>query len=444
MSTQTVYLTLIPRDPLIARDGRPFEAGLRMKSLDWFYPSVVAGSLRTLLGNLAGGFEGLAEQEYKDLTESLKQVTIAGPWPCVDGEIYFPAPKDAVFRRADNGVLEVFARRPVDLATSATRVGCNLPNGIHPALLPDDLDDFKAENSPAFWSAELTIRWLLNATGRDFFPKGGNAWPAGFLGGPAMDRRTHVRMDPGTGAGQTDDALFQTVGLDLYRFDRADGDISPRASTDSLTIRAVADGPHANRLQRLDELHPLGGERRLVLWRAGGEPKGTECPDDVRRALQSLDAASPKDAAPQKFVRMVLVTPALFRNGWRPGWLREQTTGKQTYLTGTVPGTGVVVRLVSACIDRWRPISGWSYEGGRVGPKPVRRLVPAGGVYFFSVVAGQLSDLAELWMRSVADESVLPDDAEYIGDGAQNQRDGFGLALWGVWQPRDGRSTFDT
>ncbi|MFO1429290.1 MAG: type III-B CRISPR module-associated Cmr3 family protein [Candidatus Competibacteraceae bacterium] len=74
------------------------------------------------------------------------------------------------------------------------------------------------------------------------------------------------------------------------------------------------------------------------------------------------------------------------------------------------PGTG-----------RWQPMSGWSLEQGRRGPKPLQRLVPAGSVYFFQVIAGDASQLADRWLQSVADEP-------------QDQRDGFGLALWGIWK----------
>ena len=54
------------------------------------------------------------------------------------------------------------------------------------------------------------------------------------------------------------------------------------------------------------------------------------------------------------------------------------------------------------------------------GPKPVKRMVPAGGVYFFEVIHGTASDLAHRWLLSVS-------------DGDQDRRDGFGLAAWGTW-----------
>jgi CRISPR-associated protein Cmr3 len=87
------------------------------------------------------------------------------------------------------------------------------------------------------------------------------------------------------------------------------------------------------------------------------------------------------------------------------------------------------LKLVSACTDRWKPISGWSLEKVSRGPKAIRRLVPAGSVYFFEVLSGDAGDLAKnLWLRSVSDED-------------QDRRDGFGLAVWGLWDFADEETT---
>ena len=53
----TSYLLLTAHDPIVARDGRPFGVGqgYRMKGLDWPYPSVIAGSLRTALVKASPG-----------------------------------------------------------------------------------------------------------------------------------------------------------------------------------------------------------------------------------------------------------------------------------------------------------------------------------------------------------------------------------------------------
>lgn len=103
----------------------------------------------------------------------------------------------------------------------------------------------------------------------------------------------------------------------------------------------------------------------------------------------------------------MLTTPAVFRGGWKPGWLSNE-------LVGTPPGGTVVLRLVGLSIQRWRAVSGWSLAnlpGRPRGPKPVRRLVPEGGVYFFETVDGKASDLAGHWLESVSDDEQDRRDA---------------------------------
>ncbi len=112
----------------------------------------------------------------------------------------------------------------------------------------------------------------------------------------------------------------------------------------------------------------------------------------------------------------MLATPLPFTQGW----LRvEEETVKS--IIGTPPGSNVELRLVSAVIGRWQPISGWSIENGKPQrPKPLRRMVPAGSVYFFEVQGKITAGLADLWLNSVCDDE-------------QDRRDGFGLSLWGTW-----------
>ena len=113
---------------------------------------------------------------------------------------------------------------------------------------------------------------------------------------------------------------------------------------------------------------------------------------------------------------MILASPAIFAQGWKPGWLDHD-------LTGQPPGSpdNTKVRLVAACVGRWQAISGWSLEKGTAGPKAVRRAVPARSVYCFEILEGDIAAIAEkLWLHPVSDNE-------------QDRRDGFGLALWGKW-----------
>ena len=93
------YLSMAMRDPFISRDSRPFGFGQgnRMHSLDWIRPSVVAGTLRTLLGKNAGGFDS-------STVEALEALEVAGPFPLVEGRLYFPAPMDVAFQEKKGNI----------------------------------------------------------------------------------------------------------------------------------------------------------------------------------------------------------------------------------------------------------------------------------------------------------------------------------------------------
>lgn len=405
---KSVFLSITPHDPIIARDGRPFGIGqgIRMRSLDWPYPSVVAGSLRTMLGKMNGGsFD-------ENAVEDLKAIQIFGPLPLIQDQIYLPAPKDILVNDIGNKC-QAYAIRPVNMKEDE---GCDLPEGVLPAMLPESVrEDFKPAKIPAFWSSEMMIKWLINANGRSFdAPPEENKYHncletstrkkdqvkkgvGDFIDHPKKESRTHVRVDPSRGASE-ENMLFETIGLDLSLKGQKDGV--------QIAVKVESNKEFGDQAANIDQFHPLGGERRLAHWIAIVSQRGWSCPAELTGAL-----------AGKQRIRMVLTTPAIFSNGWKPRWLN----------VGTPPEApeGLKLKLISACIDRWKPISGWSLEKGSRGPKAIRRLVPAGSVYFFDVLSGDAGDLAkELWMRPVSDED-------------QDRRDGFGLAVWGLWDFAD-------
>ena len=381
------YLRLTPLSPLIARDSRPFGMGQgnRVRSMDWISPSVIAGAVRT------------AVWKAKDtLTpKELKTIEVNGAFPIVDEKIYFPRPLDALIHKTDKaaGTADILRVRPMN-----GNAGVRMP---HASLVPSDPvgmpeEDFKPESGDAFWPLATMAEWLGCEDDQPVSMK------IDGLPAPVKEDRTNVTILPESGAAE-DARLFTTTGLDFVRKPQKDTS-EGRLSQMRIGVR-VNFGEHAPLPERL--LVPLGGERRLAeVWTAEADKGFWEVPKGL-------------SWAGKKGLRMVLATPAVFERGWLPGWLREQD-GK---LTGTIPGSGVSIRLVSAVVGRWKPLSGWSYEEGRNGPKPLRRMVPAGSVYFFEVLKGG-AEIADLWLRSVC-------------DCQQDGRDGFGLALWGFWRGRE-------
>lgn len=387
----TTMLEIICRDPIVSRDGRPFGAGQgnRMRSAGWPLPSVVAGSLRSTLGKVA-------KRDFSVVTvQELLQVEVAGLFPVADGDLYLPAPQDCVVH-PDRGPLRA-APQPIDQA------GCDWPAA---GLLPVDLteaqapENFKPVQGPVWWPSDRYAGWLA---GEDI------AFDQRFLKAPEVEERTHVQLDSKTGAADEGN-LFSTAALPLTHLARygapSEGTHSERFAEIKLATRVRASQWCAETVKKLDTVHPLGGERRLVHWRATtGAPKW-DCPERVSAAL-----------AQARRVRMVLATPAIFRDGWKPGWVNDR-------MLGTPPGSKNILKLVGVSIQRWQAVSGWSLAklpGQPRGPKPVKRVVPAGGVYFFETVdKADPADLKKCWL-------------EPVSDNEQDRRDGFGLALWGIW-----------
>lgn len=408
------YLDIFPRDSVVARDGRPFglNQGRRMKPLDWPLPSTVAGSLRTAI------VKASATLEFDEGTkQALKALEIAGLFPRIADELYLPAPNDCVTQN-DGEATKVLRARPRPLLKGE---GCDLPEGLLPVALDFDqaAEGFKPEKVPAWWPMRKLADWLTLV---DQAEPGAGWLDDSFLDRPTKEFRDHVCLDADRGA-SAEGRIYQSASLrlgSLPRFSNGGTSTSERRADVTLSVRVGASDGRFDHLASLSRWHPLGGERRLVNWRSmeGGD-RSWACPKTVRQVL-SMNG---------KRVRMLLVSPAIFSGGWRPGWLDPSS------LQGEPPiADAPTLRLVAASVSRWRAVSGWSYESVsipgsssnaptvfRPGPKAIRRMTPAGSVYFFEVVSGDAARLAEQgWLRTVSDDE-------------QECRDGFGLAAWGAW-----------
>lgn len=395
----TTHMQLTPHDPLIARDGRPFGAGQgnRMRGLPWPLPSVVAGSFRTAL------VKALPRRDFSGTMPErlLKEVCVAGVMPACTKTIYLPAPLDCAWHKDTKVIFRSAPQTPADTD------GTDLPEGLTPVMLTPEqaAEDFKAETPPAWWPLAKYIDWLTNAADR-YEP----SWfTTDFLLPPRTALRDHVALDADRGAA-AESQIFATANLHLTHLprhgvktdDRKKLRFDQRFAEVELTARvAIADGSDLALPTPFATWHPLGGERRLVHWqKCQSAVTGWDCPDAIRHALATTER-----------VRLILATPAVFKDGWKPGWPTKGLEGELS---------GVKLKLVGASTGRWKAVSGWSLAPPR-GPKPIRRMVPAGSVYYFEVEKpGDAAPLADLWLQSVSDDE-------------QERRDGFGLATWGIW-----------
>ncbi|MFN7019290.1 MAG: type III-B CRISPR module-associated Cmr3 family protein [Fimbriimonadales bacterium] len=399
MSWQTVRIRAL--DSLLFRDGRPFAAepgALTARSLPIPMPNTIAGFLRTLIGERKGlNWEEIAREGVS------WEPAVRGPLPMLDEEFVLPAPADALVLP---GEAEGDPPRVLQLTPESLRdgEGCDLPeydHGLRPLVAPTNE---KLASGYAFWRWEELQAWLLGNK-----PDRLTRVPP-----PEVDRRTHVGIASHTGT--ADEGMLYTVEYRTYE--------SLQAREDKLTLSewSLVAQVQINSQDEIGGVGALGGERRLAYV----EPydRWLECPNPLQHALQNAC-----------YVRMYLATPAIFTYGWRPGWIREKNSGGTPQLIGAPPGlNGIALRLVAAAVPRRVAVSGWNLRIDCYGPKPVRWCAPAGSVYFFEVVDGNASLLTtEGWLISVSDS------VEHGGRPDNGDREaGFGLALWGVWNPSQG------
>lgn len=391
-------ILLEPRDPIIVRDARPFspDPGARAVTLDWPPPSTAAGALRSLVGNASSppfdwkdkGPQGGSARALKIGVRGpllLARQEVSDPWT-----VYFPAPRDAV-PYEKGGHAQILCLRPEQ--SLPDQCGCDLP---HPNLLPVNVaEEIKPRVGPMFWSFADSMRWLSTPSSDDF--------PQDSLGPLPRDTRTHVQIQAATQTG-VEGALFSTTALvfrDVTGKDPGGSDVLPATA-----MVCRIDSPDAQVLPR-HMLLTFGGERRLV---AGHVLEDVES----EAAWPELPIALADALVGQTHLRLQIVTPAVFGDGWRPGWLRSDT------LEGAPPSVpGLTLRLKSAVIGPRVPVGGWDL---RNGARATQYAVPPGSVYFFEVRGGSLTKdaIKQLWLRPVNDDQ-------------QRCRDGFGLVVPGIW-----------
>lgn len=390
---------ICPIDSVLFRDGRPFGVELGAQaafSLPIPTPGTLAGFLRTLVGNLKG-------TDWEAVRNGYSEERVKGPLMQLDEAFVLPAPADAVVFKDG----KVCLLRPYDLPQGH---GCNLPYydcQLKPLMLTCDDERAKPEGGYDFWDWHTLQRWLLDEPVEQVRK----------ISAPPVERRMHVGINDVTLT--SEESLLYTVEYRSYE----QWDKEHRASGNPPQQWRIVAQVETD-LQSVEGIGGLGGERRVAYV----EPysQWLECPDTLKSAFEQAH-----------YVRMYLATPAIFTNGWLPGWLQKQPHDGAHALLGTPPclsdGT-LQLKLVAAAVPRRQVISGWSLK--KEGPKPVRWCVPAGAVYFFEVVEGDPTLLAECcWLETVSD------GAERNGNplnGNRNREAGYGLALWGVWKPNVG------
>jgi len=319
--TVRIGLILEPLDVLFFRDGRPFEAGIRVGG-QAIMPQTLAGALRTALLDRAGcdfralgvAIQGGASCAAALAAQSAELATIAdvsarGPWFYREEEPLLPVPSDLM--RAEDGS---FARlKPLRSA---------LPGWLpeEPGLLPLWISsNARYERASGYVTVAGTTRYLSGEVPRSDEIVGADELAAN-------DSRVGIVI--GSGSMTTERNLIYAAEY--------------LALAPGVSLYAELTGPEAvvDSAFTTETAIPLGGQSRYVRVR--------------RRA--SVDWPTPTTGGEGRL--LLLTAPAPFSARWRPDGLD----------------------LVAAAIPGHVAVSGWDLA--RRGPKPTRFATAAGSVYF--------------------------------------------------------------
>ena len=380
--------------PLVFRSGKPFGSQASAQDTVFPLPSSAAGLIRALsieqgMGQYQQYAQKLADTEY----QKLLSIPVQGPFLVrFDSEkpdaytVLVPKPANALYFE-NRETKETHLVRLSPQAFDQEQCGSDLPEGLLPVQMQQDIKG-KPQSGVAYWSLSHFLAWQQ---GQDL--SFSEVEKAGLKALP-IDIRTHVALDD-TSLAAEDGKLFQTASFDLAHSQKEKNGGWNNERYGFLLL--------SPQLLKKD-MATFGGERRLSYFKPVALAADLQVPQNLVEKINQAQGFS-----------LTLLTPSIFANGYLPQWLDQKT------LQGVLPDTQVKVQLKAVAIDRWFAVSGWDSVVWK--PKATRKAVSAGSVYWFELCDGAtLSQelMQQLWAVSLADHP-------------QDQKDGFGMAIFAPW-----------
>ncbi|MDW8295139.1 MAG: type III-B CRISPR module-associated protein Cmr3 [Aquificaceae bacterium] len=335
-------------DVWLFRDGRPFSAGSDVwaRSLPMPSPFTLLGALRTFFLTQKGisprdFYEGKVEdqklkEQWGGPGAHPGQLRLRGAFWYKGGHIYFSAPADLVRvqgklqllqpLRQDSNRLQVKLNFPLDELSCLWAKSSKPVEPVSGYISDKDLRSYLGRGNQSDSSdseGELENISLLPL--QEFLEK---------------ERRTGIKI--GAGRSVEEGFLYHTEFIRLKE-----------------GVRLCGSAYLPNGIERAEGILFLGGERRMGVLR-------WETPSHSLEEL--LESFKNKPATTQERVKIVLLSPAYFSEGWKPkSW-------SDIGLNGWT--------LVAAAVPRLVPIGMFEKKGDRIGQKRFY-CVPPGSVYFF-------------------------------------------------------------
>lgn len=365
------FFKLTPRDVLFFRNARPMEASDAGEGANWPRPDQLynaihnaflrqwpetqpwEGLLHTFRDKRDGRYTGISKDKNRGSSLRFGALKTFGPFPLKkDGSndrLFFPCPLDWGMKLVKcEGTDLPF---PLSYAFLPKEEG----KASFPAWIPcDEYQDYlngkddpfrfladRSPNAPADWKPYEKAE-LFEA-----------------------DRNIGIAIDPNTGT-TVEHQFYQAEYLRL---------------ADDVTMAYEAEcniKPKGGNGATVDVFAQPGSPRDFVFGGQQGLCRSVEEVNGQRMTIPALPSIN------GPLVRWTLLTPAVFANGWLPGWCKDsrKIPDDQKSPLGTVMLKGNFhAKLIAARIGKPTVFSGWDLQSN--APKPTTLAVPAGSSYVF-------------------------------------------------------------
>jgi len=369
-------LFLEPNDVLMLRDGKPFSGGDDHFARGSFppSPSTLYGALRSHILSIKSGefdtFKNEPAKIPKDITAEIGSPTALGSLKITqffiaknnEGHIqlYFPMPKDiAKVKGEDNGELCIL--KPVGSINDI--VLADMPSGLQHLWFATE----KAlETASGFLSEDAMMAYLSDNVPEKII-KTEEIYKTEERTGIRKNRQTRSVYEGGL------------YSAEYFRMKESFGF--------ALEVDGTVQLPDSGIMR-------LGGDHRSVRY--------------FKSSWEGMDTKTIRNKISRdKHFKLVLITPSIFKNGWLPGSIDRST------FEGDI--NGIKVKMVGAWIGKAVGIGGFDIVKGM--PKVMKKAVPAGSIYYFELINGDVDSLFErLWLKTISDE---------------RSQEGFGITLIG-------------
>ena len=384
-----MILELLPLDPLFFRDGKPFTMGDDANAGSIFPPppSAVYGGLRSAYIAHNGGLERFIAGEMREIVGTPDEpgsFALKGVFLKRGKDLLVPAPLDLAREKEpeDLGMKDFLRRMRL------------VPSSVQPSVLPcRRRTDFMlmpeggkvVQESAGYFISHTSLEEYLAGDGPDY-----QGYPMKSI--VEQEPKLGIKRDAETHASQ-EGFLYR---VNMYRL----GSRNPDGSVSKVSL--VADCKGSTGFPG-EFLLRLGGDGKSCLVRNLGETHSLQSEDGREKLLARIEN--------DRMFKVYLATPAIFHNGWLPKGAERGSNGETVLRLGELE-----LKLICAAIGKPLHIGGWDMHRNK--PKPMRRAVPAGSVYFFKIIKGEASDAFELF------------DNTNISDF--NPEQGFGLSFVGA------------